>query len=131
MDQNETRALKATQHGSDSTPSIETTINPTLSIEQIKKHIDKQLHNDFARHFNYPYLAQRRNWQGKVRLGLRVEANGRLSHIHIIISSGYRVLDQAALDSLRQIAVIPDADHWLQGNTFDTVLPVECRLIDS
>jgi len=104
---------------------------PVFSLGQLKQRADEQLHSNFARHFSYPYLAQRRNWQGEVRLGLRIEASGLLSHIHIIKSSGYAILDQAALDSLKKVAAIPGADHWLQGNSFDTVLPVEYRLIDS
>ena len=105
--------------------------NKGVSLGQMKERIDEQLHNNFARHFHYPYLAQRRSWQGEVRLGLRVEASGRLSHIRIVKSSGYAILDQAAVDSLKKVAAIPDADHWLQGNAFDTVLPVEYHLIDS
>lgn len=113
------------------TTKVETAGKLIFSLGQLKERADKQLHSDFARHFYYPYLAQRRNWQGEVRLGLRIEASGRLSHIHIVKSSGYAVLDQAALDSLKKVASIPDAGHWLRGNSFDTVLPVEYRLIDS
>ena len=82
-------------------------------------------------YFSYPLLARQRNWQGEVRLGLRVEANGHLSHIHIVKSSGYTLLDHAAQKSLERIVTIPDAAGWLQGRHFDTVIPVEYRLIDS
>lgn len=82
-------------------------------------------------YFSYPVLAQRRNWQGEVQLGLRVGADGQLSNIHIIKSSGYSILDRAAIKSLKQIAAIPGASDWLHGRHFDTVMPVEYRLIDS
>ena len=90
-----------------------------------------QLQSMLAASFSYPALAQRRNWQGEVRLGLRVEADGQLSNIRIIKSSGYTILDRAALRSLEQIATLPDIGSWLHGRHFDTVLPVEYRLIDS
>jgi protein TonB len=89
------------------------------------------LETRMAQYFSYPRLAQRRNWQGEVRLGLRVEANGRLSHIRVIKSSGFAILDEAALASLRQVTTIPLAGHWLRGKSFDTVLPVKYRLLDS
>jgi len=90
-----------------------------------------QLRAMMAASFSYPLLARQRNWQGEVRLGLRVEANGRLSHIHVVKSSGYTILDRAAERSLEQIAAVPDAVNWLRGRHFDTVIPVEYRLIDS
>jgi protein TonB len=107
----------------------------------VPAHADKQaspgsalqlvLETRLARYFSYPRLAQRRNWQGEVRLGLRVESNGHLSHIRVIKSSGYAILDEAALASLRQVETVPHAGHWLQGKTFDTVLPIKYRLLDS
>lgn len=110
---------------------VKASTNPVASLGQIKKRIDEQLHNNLARHFHYPALAQRRNWQGEVRLGLRVESNGQLSHIRVVKSSGYAILDEAALASLRQVTTIPQAGHWLRGKSFDTVLPVKYRLLDS
>lgn len=117
--------------GTPTTVDVTTSLKPAASIGQIKKHIDEQLHSNFARHFHYPPLAQRRNWQGEVRLGLRIEASGHLSHIRIIKSSGYTILDEAALASLRQVTTIPQAGHWLRGKSFDTILPVKYRLLDS
>ena len=114
-----------------SATNIATASTPVFSLGQMKERLDRQLSSNFARHFHYPYLAQRRNWQGEVRLGLRIEASGHLSHIHIVKSSGYALLDQAAVDSLKKVAALPEADHWLRGNSFDTVLPVKYRLIDS
>jgi protein TonB len=95
------------------------------------KLVQGQLQMIFASYFAYPPLAQRRNWQGEVRLGLRIEADGQLSNIRVVQSSGYSILDNAAIKSLRQIAAFPDADNWLHGRNFDTVLPIEYRLIDS
>lgn len=82
-------------------------------------------------HFNYPLMARRHDWQGEVRVSLRIEPNGQLSNIHVIKSSGYTILDRAAINSLQQLASLPDAGNWLHGQHFDTVLPIEYRLIDS
>lgn len=92
--------------------------------------LQEQLRNALVAYFAYPMLARRNGWQGEVWIGLRVEADGRLSHIRLTQSSGYRLLDNAALTSLNHVNALPDAAGWLQGRYFDMVLPIEYRLID-
>jgi protein TonB len=75
-------------------------------------------------------MARRNGWEGQVQVGLRVEADGRLSHVRIAHSSGYRALDSAALTTLDRINALPEAAGWLDGRHFDMVLPIEYRLID-
>ena len=89
-----------------------------------------QLRNALAPYFTYPLLARRNGWQGQVQVGLRVEADGRLSHVRIAHSSGYGLLDSAALATLNRIQALPKAAGWLDGQHFDMVLPIEYRLID-
>lgn len=84
-----------------------------------------------ARHFHYPPLARHRGWQGSVRLGVYVEPDGQLRDIRILDSSGYRVLDRAALHSLHQVARLPAVAGWRIASGFAMVVPVEYRLIDS
>jgi outer membrane biosynthesis protein TonB len=43
-------------------------------------------------------------------------------------TSGYPVLDRAALQSL-QLASVPDAEQWMQGQAIDIIIPVEYRLV--
>lgn len=61
------------------------------------------LHQELARHFNYPLLARRRGWQGEVLLAFRLEADGRIIDARIARSSGYSVLDHAALTALGKV----------------------------
>jgi TonB family protein len=89
-----------------------------------------RLRNALGPYFTYPLLARRNGWEGQVQVGLRVEADGRLSHVHIAHSSGYSTLDSAALTTLNRIDTLPDAAGWLDGRHFDMVLPIEYRLID-
>ena len=89
-----------------------------------------QLRDALAPYFAYPLMARRNGWQGQVRVGLRVEADGRLSHVRIAQSSGYRLLDSAALATLNHISAVPRAAGWLEGRHFDMVLPIDYRLID-
>ncbi len=98
----------------------------TMPLSQL----ESLLRDALAPHFTYPLMARRNGWQGQVQVGLRVEADGRLSHVRIAHSSGYRLLDSAALTALTQITALPKAAGWLDGRHFDMVLPIEYRLID-
>lgn len=81
-------------------------------------------------HFRYPLLARRRGWEGIVRIGVRIEANGSLTRLHLVEPSPYDVLNTAAIDSLTQLARLPNAGGWLHGRSVDLVLPVEYRLLE-
>jgi len=98
---------------------------------QAEAKVSASLRQALRAHFSYPLLARRRGWAGRVQLSLRVESDGRLSHVRLLESSGYGLLDRAALASVRAIGVVPQALRWLHGHHFDIVLPVEYRLLDS
>lgn len=81
-------------------------------------------------HFTYPWIARRRGWEGEVRLALRVGAAGRVSDLRVVKTSGYAILDRAALRSARRIHAVPEAARWLRGRHLDIVVPVEYRLVN-
>jgi protein TonB len=99
-----------------------------------KKALEQQLinslHAALMPHFSYPLLARRRGWEGTVRVGVRVEANGSLTRLHLVEPSPYAVLNTAAINSLSRLARLPNADNWLQGGHVDLILPVEYRLLE-
>lgn len=93
--------------------------------------LQMMLHEAFVVHFHYPSLARQNGWQGEVRLGLRIEPSGELTRICIITSSGYGILDRAAMHSLEAIGKLPHAATLLKGNGFNLILPVRYQLLDS
>jgi protein TonB len=101
-----------------------------IDLATLTTRLAGQLRDALAPYFAYPMMARRNGWQGQVRVGLRVEADGRLSHVRIAHSSGYRLLDSAALATLNHISTVPQAVGWLEGRHFDMVLPIDYRLID-
>lgn len=80
-------------------------------------------------YFYYPPLARRRGWEGEVVVGLRVDADGRISAIEVVASSGYRVLDSAAVDSLTRLARLPESGDLPEAG-IELTLPVRYRLLD-
>lgn len=81
-------------------------------------------------HFEYPPVARRRGWQGRVRIGLLVAADGYLSGVHLVESSGYALLDKAAIKNVNQLRNFPGATQWLDGRDIGVILPVNYQLED-
>jgi protein TonB len=50
----------------------------------------------------YPDEARRRGWQGVVLLRLHINTEGRVTQAEVIRSSGYNMLDEAAVRAVRQ-----------------------------
>ncbi|WP_455365926.1 energy transducer TonB [Kaarinaea lacus] len=100
-----------------------------LLAQEKARIVTQRLNLALSEHFRYPRLAQRNGWQGMVKLGLRIEPNGQLSRIRVVSTSGFPVLDQAALETLYRISMLQGVDRWLHGTYFDTVLPVEYKLL--
>jgi len=101
----------------------------STSREQHEQHLRACVMELITRQLSYPAIARRKGWQGVVRLELHIEPDGQISDLQIDQTSGYAVLDKAALQSL-QLARIPEAAQWLDGETVDIIVPVEYRLID-
>lgn len=101
-------------------------------VETTRQTAREQLHNSILRlvssRFNYPLLARRKGWQGVVKLQVHIESDGRISRLQVEQTSGYPLLDRAALQSL-QLASVPDAEQWMQGQAIDIIIPVEYRLV--
>jgi len=113
-----------------------TTLEPTprspgISLEAAKAEILARVRDDFSRHFTYPLMARKRGWEGEVRLGLHILANGNIDHIVIAQSSGHSLLDRSALKTLNRIGRITEATIWLQGRSLELTLPVIYRLTNS
>lgn len=83
--------------------------------------------SDFARYFYYPAMARQRGWEGRVLLAFRVEQDGLLHDPRVVHTSGFGILDAAALNSLRKVERIADAG----GARHDLQIPVVYRLTEA
>jgi protein TonB len=55
----------------------------------------------------YPREARRRGWEGRVRVWCAVDADGRVREVRLAESSGYAVLDEAAMRAVRRWRFLP------------------------
>lgn len=95
----------------------------TDQLENLRVTLRRELTN----HFSYPQLARRRGWQGEVILAFRLEVDGTIINARVARSSGYGVLDRAALNSLGKVKRINQTLPQEQ----DMQLPVIYRLQES
>ncbi len=68
---------------------------------------------------SYPSLARRMGWAGQVVLRFRVNPAGKVLSETILVSSGFAILDESALDALKRAAPFPT-----RGRDLDIILPV-------
>ena len=107
-----------------------TTVNTTTGnkTKLASAHIRGKLRTDLARYFSYPAIARQRGWQGHVQIGFRIQPDGKLTHIYIARSSGYRLLDKSALKALRQVEPLVEVKTLLKGKSVDIELPIIYKL---
>ena len=100
------------------TTSKTTTTSESLkpSNSSSKTKIISILRDKVQQHFYYPKLAQRRNWQGKVQLAFDVNTHGTIENITVKQTSGYDILDNAAMSALNKVSTIPD--YWIKNKYF-------------
>lgn len=119
----------AVENRSDKSQSMQAS-STTISREQQQQHLRASVMAFITGQLNYPAIARHKGWQGVVTLQLLIESDGHISDLHIEQTSGYALLDKAALSSL-QLAHVPDAAQWLDGKAVSIVVPVEYRLVGS
>jgi protein TonB len=86
--------------------------------------IESLIRTRFAEYFVYPRMAQSHGWQGEVVLSFRIGVDGTVSHIQIMRGSGHAILDQAALDSMRNIERIEFAPGMVLRHRLELRMPV-------
>jgi len=81
--------------------------------------------------FVYPPIARRLGQQGRVVVTVNLGGQGQIQQAELFESSGYRVLDQAALRSIRDIRQAPQLIQWLNGRPARIRVPVVYRLAEA
>lgn len=99
--------------------------------QRLTNQLQSLLRAELRAHFVYPPLARRQGWQGRVRIAMHIEADGRFSAMQVLRSSGYSVLDADAVHTLQRIGQLPQARDWFSGRSRRVEIPVVYRLLES
>jgi protein TonB len=88
----------------------------------------KSLSEIFARHKEYPRIAELRGWEGSVTMRLRVAPSGRLIEAAVYQSSGYDALDKQAITMVTRAGALPVPPAGLNAAELPVLVPINFRL---
>ncbi len=72
----------------------------------------------------YPRIARRRGMEGRPIIAFTLDRQGRLTKVDLAQTSGYQLLDRAALKAVHQAAPYPEIPAPLKMNSFQFKLPI-------
>ncbi len=107
------------------------TADPALSDERVREQVQAFVLADLQGYFanSYPPIARRRGWEGTVSLTITIQPDGRLAGVRITRGSGYDMLDQAAVATLRRIERVAKTHLFLLNDRpLEVPLPIVYRL---
>jgi protein TonB len=73
---------------------------------------------------NYPALARERKQQGKAFLSFKLDREGKILELFIENSSGYEILDKAAIKAIEEAAPFPNIPKSLNKNYASLKIPI-------
>ncbi len=86
---------------------------PDLFLSKIRSLIERKKY--------YPRLARRLSHEGTAVLRLVIAANGSIDELHLLQSSGYSLLDKAALDAVKKAGPFPSPRDSERGSISLTI----------
>jgi len=111
---------------------IESPISPEapVNVQNVAlNHLRQQLKEMIRTRFTYPRMARRMGWEGLVGLSLHIEKDGSLNQVRVARSSGHKVLDDNARQTIQNIGRILVASN-LTRQAADTESGVLYRFTD-
>lgn len=87
-----------------------------------------QLSRHLSQHYQYPRRARRLGQEGTPLVVFSFDREGELLELHLKTGSGHELLDDAALEMLRDADPLPAVPARMNGQSFSYALPVRFRL---
>jgi protein TonB len=78
----------------------------SAKAKYLKEHF-AYIRDKILKNINYPDMARRMGWQGKVLLSFIITADGSVREFKIIQSSGFTILDKSAIETVKDTAPFP------------------------
>lgn len=105
-DRDETRASTTPESSSGSSGYASQVSYVEKRGKYLKSHFS-YIKNMIQRNLTYPRVARKMGWEGKVTVSFVVCENGYVESIKIIETSGIRILDNNAVDTIRRVSPFP------------------------
>jgi TonB family protein len=98
------------------------------NLASIQKEFSSGIWRKIATAKYYPRIAQKRRWEGKPVIEFQVGRNGDLLDYSVAVASPYEVLDQAAIDAVKNASPYPKIPESLKLNSIRFKLPIAFKL---
>jgi len=105
----------------------QTTIEKRAEVESISLWV-KEINFQIKKIIKYPKIAKDRNQSGRVLISLSLRTNGNLEDINIESSSGFKSLDQSAINSIKKLSEFASAPFESKNKLFTFILPINYEL---
>ena len=105
----------------------QTTIEKRAEVESILSWV-KEINFQIKKIIKYPKIAKERNQSGRVLISLSLRPNGNLEDINIESSSGFKSLDQSAINSIKKLSEFASAPFESKNKLFTFILPINYEL---
>jgi len=79
---------------------------------------------------DYPRLAKQQNWQGTTEVQLQIGADGKIKDVVVGRTSGYALLDQRAIELVKQLR-LPTIPSAFRQREFTVTVPITFALRNS
>ena len=103
------------------------TIEKRAEVESILSWV-KEINFQIKKIIKYPKIAKERNQSGRVLISLSLRPNGNLEDINIEKSSGFKSLDQSAINSIKKLSEFASAPFESKNKLFTFILPINYEL---
>jgi TonB family protein len=116
-----------------STLRQESTVNANNITSPISKNIRSRAKYKIGTienpHPEYPIIARKKGWQGRLLLAVHVDKNGNVLNVHVKETSGFEVLDEVSIKTVSDWKFLPArfGDKYVEDNLN---IPVSFKLID-
>ena len=77
----------------------------------------------------YPKRAKKRRQQGLVKVGFVIQGNGEITGVCVIESSGYKLLDQAAMTAVSAIDQFKPIPAQIYRENWEFIVPIEYQIL--
>jgi TonB family protein len=76
----------------------------------------------------YPDFARKMGYQGKIMVAFRIGRDGKILNLSVSKSSGYKILDEAALEAVKEAGPYPPIPNELNKNFLKLKIPISYAL---
>jgi len=98
------------------------------AIEQIMNDFYMKVGRQIAYAKIYPDFARKKGYQGKILVAFKIDRDGKILNLSVSQSSGYKILDEAALDAVKEAGPYPPIPNELKKNFLKLKIPISYAL---